>query len=105
MGPVQCHSHGSERLSGWSVEPAVLVAVASPVVEVVVEANLAEAVGQANPVGEVAVVAKAEVEVVAEVVVPVPAEVVLAQHSDRAGAERAPQVWAGPLFSLPQVKR
>lgn len=83
----------------------MLVAVASPVVEVVVEANLAEAVGQANPVGEVEVVAKAEVEVVAGVVEPAPAEIVLAQHPDRADGGRGPQVWAGPLFSLPQVKR
>ncbi len=71
----------------------------------VVEANLAAAVGQANPVAVVAVVARAEVEVVAEVVEPVRAGVVLVQHPDRAGGERVPRVWAGPLFSLPQVKR
>ena len=83
----------------------MLAGVASPVVEGVVEASLAAAAGQANPVAVVAVVATAEVGVVAEVVEPVLAGVVLAQHPDRAGGEQAPQVWAGPLFSLPQVKR
>ena len=77
----------------------------NPVAEVVVEANLAAAVEQANPVAVVAVVARAEVEVVAEVVEPVPAGVVLVQHPDRVGGERAPRVWAGSLFSLPQVRR
>lgn len=80
--------------------------MANPVVEVVVEANLAAVVGQASPVAvAAAVVAMAEVEGVAEVAEPVPAGVVLVQHPGRAGAERARQVWAGSLFSLPLVKR
>ena len=87
------------------VEPAVLAGVANPVVEVVVEANLAAAVGQASPVAVAAAVAMAEVEGVAEVAEPVPAEVVLVQHPGRAGAERGLQVWADSLFSLPLVKR
>lgn len=84
------------------VEPAVLAGVANPVVEVVVEANLAAAVGQASPVAVAAAVAMAEVAEVAE---PVPAEVVLVQHPGRAGAERGLQVWADSLFSLPLVRR
>ena len=80
--------------------------MASPVVEEVVEANLAAAVGQASLVAVAAVVvARAEVGVVAEVAEPVQAEVVLVQHPGRADDERAPQVWASSLFSLPLVMR
>ena len=78
--------------------------MASPVVEEVVEATLAAAAGQASPVAAV-VVAKAEVGVVVEVAEPVRAGVVLVQHPGRAAAERAPQVWAGSLFSLPPGRR
>ena len=76
--------------------------MANPAVEVVVEANLAAAVGLASPVAVAAAVAMAEVAEVAELV---PAEVVLVQHPGRAGAERGLQVWADSLFSLPLVKR
>lgn len=79
--------------------------MANPVVEGVVEANLAAAVGQAIPVAVAAAVAMAEVEGVAEVAEPVPAEVVLVQHPGRADDERAPQVSASSLFSLPLVMR
>lgn len=80
--------------------------MASPVVEEVVEATLAAAAGQARPVAVAAVVvAKAEVGVVVEVAEPVRAGVVLVQHPGRAAAERAPQVWAGSLFSLPPGRR
>ena len=79
--------------------------MANPVVEGVVEANLAAAVGQTIPVAVAAAVAMAEVEGVAEVAEPVPAEVVLVQHPGRADDERAPQVWASSLFSLPLVMR
>ena len=81
--------------------------MASPVVGEVVEATLAAAVGQASPVAVAAVVvARAEVVgVVAEVAEPVQAEVVLVQHPARADDERAPQVWASSLFSLPLVMR
>lgn len=79
--------------------------MASPVVEEVVEATLAAAAGQARPVAVAAFVAKAEVGVVVEVAEPVRAGVVLVQHPGRAAAERAPQVWAGSLFSLPPGRR
>ena len=83
----------------------MLVGVANPVAEGVVEANLAAAVGRASPAAVVAAVARVGVEAVAEVAEPVPAEVVLAQHPDRADVERAPQVWAGSLFYPPLAKR
>ena len=79
--------------------------MANPVVEGVVEAILAAAVGRASPAAVVAAVARVGVEAVAEVAEPVPVEVVLAQHPVRADAERAPRVWAGSLFSPPLAKR